>query len=401
MSSLLNKAIEILCADSVDVYGDGLYRGDLYGGDLYGDDGIGIYGIQSDENVPAFVVDLDMPTLVTGAVAIMMCCVVIAAVMAAIVQLYRCCKHFYKLIKNKPLVKAEDNDVVCTGVFLTTASILDAATEYDIVLDGHASATMEFVKAEDHDGDMMVCGQVEWALVPLLAADKIGEIGLEEVDFDNYVQGNQLRTSELAHKIDEDFPEGYCSDYALFTNGAGRVSLIKGQNLVPPTKPRKQTKVTFHSTAVVNIIPNYHDPFMAGNHGRGMYNTDQNYAEVDQEERLMGGWKDEFTANVVPLLAPVEEEEIPEPIEEFPAVLEEPEEIPEQVEDEEFPVVLEEPEEIPDPLEDEEFPAEFEEPEEIPDPIPEPPVVVPVVPLRRSARIAERQKKLEGLVLVK
>ncbi|KAL3927400.1 MAG: hypothetical protein SGARI_005334, partial [Bacillariaceae sp.] len=69
---------------------------------------------QFDETVPAFVVgnikyhikpvivpaqqvsiltklDLDIPTLVTGAVATMMYCVVIAAVVAVIVQLYRDC----------------------------------------------------------------------------------------------------------------------------------------------------------------------------------------------------------------------------------------------------------------------------------------------------------------------
>ena len=51
---------------------------------------------------------------------------------------------------------------------------------------------------------------------------------------------------------------------------------------------------------------------------------------------------------------------------------------------------------------EEEFPGGFGEEEEVPATIPEPPVVVvPVVPLRRSARIAAQQQELEGLVLVK
>ena len=55
------------------------------------------------------------------------------------------------------------------------------------------------------------------------------------------------------------------------------------------------------------------------------------------------------------------------------------------------PVVVEEVEDIPVAIEEE---------EEVPEPIPKPTIVVQAVPLRRSARIAEQQKKL-GLVQVK
>ena len=224
-----------------------------------------------------------------------------------------------------------------------------------------------------------------------------------------------------AIKADAHFLDGSCNGYVQMVTKNGDISIVKKKNLLPSSNVRtKGVRFAEHSTMRHMPSQDVENPWKWAHLPQLWHDAAVNSQLEKQEDRrelhAQREWRIK-TYRCVCRMFPVHPMYRHAQAAAVAATLEQVEEVPvqapgdvavEQVEEvpEPVPMVGDEQELGPDPLEDEEMPMVFDEAEEEEIPVPLPaPVVVPVVPLRRSARIAAQKNKnnkadMKGLLMV-
>jgi hypothetical protein len=120
----------------------------------------------------------------------------------------------------------------------------------------------------------------------------------------NYRQ--KMGRSSKAWKTDVHFgPTAILSGHVMLQSGGNKLSILKlskyGHSMKPRMHPRK---LRFNPQVAVKMIPMFHEPFMADNHGFDLIlkNSPINEAEVSAEDAKMVEWQNKFSDQVLPMV---------------------------------------------------------------------------------------------------